>query len=130
MSSNLSLQPDFALLFKRGRSAETYAHGTQIFKEGDAGNQMYVVLKGEVEIRVGGKPVFTVKAGDIFGEMALIEKATRSASAVTIGQTEIVPVDEEAFLFLVQQTPYFALNVMRTLAARLREMDKRILGQM
>ncbi|NWH09343.1 MAG: hypothetical protein HXY22_11995 [Alphaproteobacteria bacterium] len=62
--------------------------------------------------------------------MALIERATRSASAVTIGQTEIVPVDEEAFLFLVQQTPYFALNVMRTLAGRLREMDKRILGQM
>ncbi|NWH09342.1 MAG: cyclic nucleotide-binding domain-containing protein [Alphaproteobacteria bacterium] len=66
MTSNPPPHPDFALLFKRGRSAETFAHGAQIFKEGDPGDQMYIVLKGEVEIRVGGASRFLQSRPGIF----------------------------------------------------------------
>jgi CRP/FNR family transcriptional regulator, cyclic AMP receptor protein len=63
-------------------------------------------------------------ADDIFGEMALIDSEPRSATAVAITDVELVPITEKQFLFLVGQTPYFALKVMRTLAQRLRVTNK------
>ena len=59
-------------------------------------------------------------ADSIFGEMALIDNEPRSATAVAITDVELVPISEKQFLFLVSQTPYFALKVMRILAQRLR----------
>jgi CRP-like cAMP-binding protein len=56
----------------------------------------------------------------IFGEMALIDGAPRSATAIAATDVKLVPVGEKQFLFLVSRTPYFALNVMRALARRLR----------
>src|SRR5262249_41849162 len=60
----------------------------------------------------------------IFGGMALIDSEPRSATAVAITDVELVPVSEKQFLFLVTQTPYFALRVMRILAQRLRMTNK------
>jgi CRP/FNR family transcriptional regulator, cyclic AMP receptor protein len=58
--------------------------------------------------------------------MALIDHAERSATAVVTIDSEIIPIDEKRFLFLVQQTPFFALDVMRVLAHRLRAMDQKL----
>jgi CRP-like cAMP-binding protein len=85
---------------------------------------MYAVLDGSVDISVNGKIVETVEKGGIFGEMALIEKENRTGTAVARTETKIVPVDERRFMFLVQQTPNFALHVMRVLSDRLRRMDE------
>jgi CRP-like cAMP-binding protein len=60
----------------------------------------------------------------IFGEMALIDDAPRSATAVAKTDVELVPISEKQFLFLVSQTPFFALKVMRVLARRLRATNK------
>ena len=73
-----------------------------------------------VEIRVGGDLVDTHGPGEIFGEMALIDSQARSASFTAKTDCRLVPVDERRFLFMVQQTPFFALNVMQVLADRLR----------
>jgi CRP/FNR family transcriptional regulator, cyclic AMP receptor protein len=56
----------------------------------------------------------------IFGEMALIDNAPRSATAVAVSDAKLVSVSEKQFLFLISNTPYFALNVMRVMARRLR----------
>jgi hypothetical protein len=56
----------------------------------------------------------------IFGEMALIDNAPRSATAIAASDAKLVPVSEKQFLFLISNTPYFALNVMRVMARRLR----------
>ena len=63
-------------------------------------------------------------ADNIFGEMALIDSEPRSATAVAITDVELVPISEKQFLFLVSQTPYFALRLMRVLAQRLRATNK------
>ena len=68
--------------------------------------------------------VAELTADDIFGEMALIDSEPRSSTAVAITDVELVPITEKQFLFLVGQTPYFALKVMRTLAQRLRVTNK------
>jgi CRP-like cAMP-binding protein len=81
---------------------------------------MYVVRTGEVEIERDGKVVDSVSPGGIFGEMALIDGAPRAATARAKTACEVAPITEKTFLFLVHETPYFALAVMRTLADRLR----------
>ena len=94
--------------------------GTVLFETGQPGDALYVILSGSVEIRIAGQVVETLGAGGIVGEMALIDKSPRSGDAVAASETVVVAVDERRFLFLVQQTPFFALNVMRVMAERLR----------
>jgi len=86
---------------------------------------MCVVGRGEVDIVDGDEGVEPVGTGGIFGEMPLIEQDRRSASAVAQTDCELVPINENRFKFLVQQTPFFAIEVMRIMAHRLRQMDAR-----
>jgi len=97
--------------------------GQQIFAEGDPGDVMFVVKEGDVEIVVHGTVVETLGPGSILGEMALIDRNPRSATAIAKTRCQLVPINEKRFQFLVQQTPYFAIEVMRVLAQRLRHMD-------
>ncbi len=73
-----------------------------------------------MEIRLGNRLLDTLPERSIFGEMALIDGAPRSATAVAAIDVKLGPVGEKQFLLLVSRTPYFALNVMRALARRLR----------
>ena len=111
---------DMRGLFKGTEDARHFQAGAHICEEGESGDEMYVVLEGEVEIRVGSHLLATVGPGEMFCEMALIDTAARSASAVAKTDCRLAPVDEQRFLFLVQHAPYFALNVMQVLADRLR----------
>ncbi|MET0740002.1 MAG: cyclic nucleotide-binding domain-containing protein [Candidatus Nanopelagicales bacterium] len=98
----------------------SYANGQTIFQEGDLGQHLYFVKSGEVAISVHDTVIDRIGPGDIFGEMALIDHKVRSATATAVSDTEVVPVDERRFLFLVQQHPYFAINLMSVLADRIR----------
>jgi CRP/FNR family cyclic AMP-dependent transcriptional regulator len=86
---------------------------------------MYVVRSGEIEIERGGKVIETLSTGGIFGEMALIDGSPRAATARAKTASEVAPISEKAFLFLVHETPFFAVSVMRTLAGRLRRSGAR-----
>ncbi len=113
-------------LFDHASDARPIAAGTTIFSAGDRRDHMYAVLDGQVDIFVGGQLLETVEKGGIFGEMALIEKENRVATAVARTDAQLVAVDEGRFLFLIQQTPNFALHVMRVLSDRIRRMDQRL----
>ena len=84
---------------------------------------MYVVLDGEVELRIGGAIVETLGPGEPFGEMALIDHAPRVATVTTKTPCRLLAIPEKRFLFMVQQTPYFSLQIMRVIAERLRKMN-------
>jgi CRP-like cAMP-binding protein len=111
---------DFQTLANAGFPPVTFNEGDIVFAAGDKGDKMYVVRTGEVEIERDGKLVETLSAGGIFGEMALIDGSPRAATARAKTACEVAPVTEKTFLFLVHETPYFAIAVMRTLADRLR----------
>jgi CRP/FNR family transcriptional regulator, cyclic AMP receptor protein len=98
--------------------------GGIIFREGDAATELFVIKSGQVRIQLGNRTLTELGADSIFGEMALIDNEPRSATAIAITDVEIVPVGERQFLFLVGQTPYFALKVMRVLARRRRATTK------
>jgi CRP-like cAMP-binding protein len=111
---------DFSLLAGAGAPTRAYKAGDVIFNEGDPAEELYVVKTGSVEIRLGNRLLDTLPERSIFGEMALIDKGPRSATAIAATDVTLVPVAEKQFLFLVSRTPFFALNVMRVLVDRLR----------
>ena len=97
-----------------------YRAGEAIFEKGDVGFELLVIKQGDVELRIGERVLKTLGTGDIFGEMALVDDSTRSASAIALSEVEIVPISEKQFVDLIRETPSFALDVMRVLAQRLR----------
>ncbi|MGK2923604.1 MAG: cyclic nucleotide-binding domain-containing protein [Methyloceanibacter sp.] len=111
---------DLSMLANAGFPLVNFASGEVIFAEGGEGDFMYVVRSGEVEIERNGKVIETLSAGGIFGEMALIDGSSRSATARAKTDAELAPINEKSFMFLVHETPFFAIAVMRTLAERLR----------
>ncbi|MBM3544729.1 MAG: cyclic nucleotide-binding domain-containing protein [Alphaproteobacteria bacterium] len=117
---------DFQVLANAGFPPVSFTPGEIIFDKGDKGDKMYVIRSGEVEILIDGKVVETLTSGGIFGEMALIDGAPRAAAARAKTDCEVAPLTEKTFLFLVHETPFFAIAVMRTLAERLRRSDPRV----
>jgi CRP/FNR family transcriptional regulator, cyclic AMP receptor protein len=99
--------------------------GQVLFNKGDQGHEIYVVRSGELQIIDGNRVFETVGPGGIVGEMALVDGGPRSATVRASMASEVVPLDEKRFLFMVQQTPHFALRVMKVMSARLRAMNTR-----
>jgi CRP/FNR family transcriptional regulator, cyclic AMP receptor protein len=91
-----------------------------IFRVGDPGEFLCVLLSGTVEIRKNDKLITVVTPGDMFGEMGLIDNQPRSADAVAISHTRIALIREGQFMSLLEATPYFALAIMRLLTERFR----------
>jgi CRP/FNR family transcriptional regulator, cyclic AMP receptor protein len=115
---------DFGLLTGNGIATRSARAGEVIFKEGDEADQLFAIKSGEIAIQLGNRTLAELSANSIFGEMALIDDAPRSATAIAKTDVELVPISEKQFLFLVSQTPFFALKVMRVLARRLRATNK------
>jgi CRP/FNR family cyclic AMP-dependent transcriptional regulator len=111
---------DFRLLAGAGVPARDFKAGDVIFRQRDPAQELFIIQSGEVEIRLGNRVLETLPQFSIFGEMALIDNAPRSATAIAGSDVKLVSVNEKQFLFLISNTPYFALNVMRTMARRLR----------
>jgi CRP-like cAMP-binding protein len=120
----MTADTSFSLLTGIGVETWRVRAGGVIFREGEQADELFVIKSGYVRIQIGNRMVAELTADDIFGEMALIDSEPRSSTAVAITDVELVPITEKQFLFLVGQTPYFALKVMRTLAQRLRVTNK------
>lgn len=109
-------------IFKNVEGGKNYDAGQAIFSQGDTPRGlMYVVQEGSVDIIVNDKVVDTIGPGELLGEIGLVDSKPRTATARCKTACRVLPVDEKRFLFLIQHTPEFALQVMRTMATRLRE---------
>lgn len=117
---------DFSTLFAHAENIQARKAGEVIFRQGEEGKYMFVVKSGEIQIKLGDRVVETVGHGGIIGEMAMLDNSARSASAVAGTDCEVVPIDLRRFLFLLQQTPFFAIEVMRVMVRRLRAMNLRV----
>lgn len=110
-------------LFRRDPDLKTLKAGARLFREGEAGDLMYVLVAGRADILVGDRVVEEAAAGTIVGEMALIEKAPRSATVVAVTDCVFAEINARRFDFLVTETPRFAIAVMQVIAQRLRNTD-------
>ena len=102
-----------------------YSVGDVIFEEGSSGRELFVVLDGQVEIaKVSGASktvIVTLGKGEFFGEMAVIDGSSRSATAIAAApDTKVMRINHARFVYLVSQQPAFALMIMDALSKRLR----------
>ena len=110
-------------LFRQETDMLQLAPGDFLFREGDSGDRMYVLLEGEIEVFLGDFVLETAEPDMVIGEMALIDDGPRTANAVAKTACRLAQIDRRRFYFLVQQHPHFATHVMKTLADRLRDMN-------
>ncbi len=107
-----------------------YPAGYTIFKEGDLGEQMYIIHKGKVKITKktdeGEKILVVLSAGDFFGEMAVIDKEPRSASAIAAEDTTCIVLNEELFDQQMQRNAKIVKKILKNMSARLRAADETI----
>ena len=115
-------------LFLNAPAHRTVEAGDVIYAEGETGTHMYGVVDGKVELRKRGAVVATLGPDDVFGERALVDELPRDLTAVATERTTLAEIDKFLFLFLVDQSPTFALDVMGALGARLRAYDNSIVG--
>jgi CRP/FNR family transcriptional regulator, cyclic AMP receptor protein len=113
-------------VFVNASERRALAPGDVLFNAGDSGTEMFGVIDGKVELRRGDHVVATIGPDGTFGEMSLIDHSPRSLTAVAREASEVAVINERVFLFLVHETPTFALQVMRSLADRVRELNERL----
>lgn len=123
---NLHTAMNLANILRNTSDAEAYQEGDIVFRAGDTGKTMYVVISGSVRVMVADQEVARLSRNEFFGEMAIIEagQSIRSATVIAAEPSELLSIDEARFLFMVTETPFFALHIMRTLADRLRTMNQ------
>lgn len=100
--------------------------GQPLFSEGDDGHRMYVLTTGTAEVIINNRVVEQLQHGNIVGEMGIVSPGPRSATVVATSDCEFVAIDEKRFTYLVQQTPFFATQVMRVMAERLRALNQMV----
>jgi CRP/FNR family transcriptional regulator, cyclic AMP receptor protein len=126
VTKEVAVPEDFLGLFRSESDGIILQPGQELFRKGDVGYHMYAVKSGELQVIDGNHVFETVSSGGIVGEMALISNDTRTATVRAISKSVVVPVDEKRFLFLVQQTPFFAIRILRVMCDRLKVMNERV----
>lgn len=115
-----------------GTLGTTYRDGDAIVTQGEPGDCMYVVQAGRVEvIRVTDgreRRLAVLSPGSIFGEMAIFEQEARATTVRALGEARVLRVDKKTLLRRIKEDPLLAVNLLKTLSARLREMN-RVLGE-
>jgi cAMP-dependent protein kinase regulator len=101
-----------------------FAPGTSIVRKGDAGSAFFVLLDGEARVVAPTGRPRRLRAGDSFGEMALLDESPRSADVVADGEVLAMTISRSGFVKLLRSEPTLAQELLRTLAARLRAVEK------
>ncbi len=107
-------------------SVRKFNPGEKVVREGDSGDEMYIILQGKVSIEVGDIIVGEMGSGDFFGEMSLIDNAPRSATVTAQETTLLFAINEKNFERIVAWEPTIAIRIMKSLSKRVRELNAEI----
>ncbi|MEH1933677.1 MAG: Crp/Fnr family transcriptional regulator [Nostoc sp.] len=110
-------------IFQKQPDPEFFSAGQVIFEEGQPGDHMYGILEGEVDILVNSKIIETIETGEVFDVGVLVGVKNRTYTAIAKVDSKLVSLDEERFLFAVQETPMFAVEVMKSYSKRVSRLQ-------
>ena len=102
-----------------------YEQGTEIFKEGQTGDCMYIIQQGNIKIHNGNTTLAILKEKEVFGELSLLDADTRSASATADTDCILYKIDQEPFYELMDERPEVAKGFIKILCQRLRTMNEK-----
>lgn len=110
---------------------KSYPRSAVVLTEGEMGDSLYMIQSGKVKVFIGdedGREIILkiLSPGDFFGEMSMIDKQPRSASVTTLEASTFHILSHAAFASCIEQAPHIANFVMRVLAQRVREADRKI----
>ena len=104
--------------------------GAFLFREGEPGNEMFVIQEGEVRISTGAGNdeivLATLGRGEFLGEMSVLEGMPRSANARAVGPTQVLVIGQGALLMRIRRDPTFAFELMKRLSGRVRSLNARL----
>ena len=106
-------------LFSDSEHREEYAAGEVVFETGDYSDKAYVVLEGTLRLTQGEDEIDVLSAGDLFGEMGMVENRVRNSTVTAVTDSTLVAIDRLRFASLVRQHPGFATRVMAIISSRL-----------
>ena len=113
-----------------GALGKLYEDGQVIVEQGEAGDCMYIVQQGHVEVFVqnGGDEIALSRLGpgDVFGEMALFTKAPRSATVRAKGQARILTIDKRGFFKRIHQDPTLAFRILQKMSQRIQHLNQQV----
>lgn len=98
---------------------ESFPEGIELIHEGDVGDCMYIIQSGSIRIHQGDSVLATIKGGDIFGEMTVLNPMPRTASATTLEETFLLKIYREPFLELMAQEPEVIKSILKVLTLRI-----------
>jgi CRP-like cAMP-binding protein len=96
----------------------SFPEGTTLITEGKQGHEFFLLVDGEVDVRMKGRKVKSLANGAFFGEMALVSSLPRNATVTAVSPVRVLVVHEQAFRRLLRDSPSIQLKVMQTLADR------------
>lgn len=107
-----------------------YEPGEDIVREGETGDCMYVIQEGDADVLrvIDGVPtkIDSMGAGDLFGEIAIVEQTTRSSTVRATTPVKAITIDRDTFMRRVREDPTLALNILQVMAGRVRRLDSEI----
>ena len=110
--------------------AKTYPPGTVVFREGEAGDEMYIIQRGKVRVSkdFSGKPhlLAVLEKGEFFGEMAIVSRLNRSATVTAIDEVEALAFDREGLLAMITRNPRIGLSIIDRLCRRLQAAHREV----
>lgn len=110
--------------------SKVYEPGTVVFREGEPGNEMYIIQKGKVRVtkKFAGKPhvISILEKGDFFGEMAIASRVPRSATVTAIDSVEALAFDREGLLKMIGRNPRVGLSIIDRLCRRLQAANMKV----
>ena len=106
----------------------TMTAGTLIIDQGQTGREAFVILSGTVAVKRNGRKIAELGAGSILGELSLLDHGPRTATAVCTTDCDLLVIDQRRFIGVIDDIPSLSHKVMRTLASRIRELDRKNFG--
>ena len=106
---------------------EVFEKGQYVVSEGDLGKELYIIIKGEIEVVKGGNRIDVMKSGGSFGEMAIIDSQPRSADVIAMSDVLLLKMERDDFHEILKQREEVAIGVIRVLNRRIRNLNQRLL---
>lgn len=104
---------------------QPFAAGEAVFAEGEPGDALYLVIEGAVRVHKSGRQLAVLGARDVFGEMAVLDAAPRSASATVVKDAVLLKIGRDDFRDILQERPEIGIGVIQVLSRRLRASGRR-----